>query len=128
MSKGFAKPPKKYSANDLWFCSHNWENGFYGTLDECLDRIQHCFSPSQFSIFNLLASEAAKKAKTDQTVADEIVSHLEKIEEKIWEQEQQRIAQIRSQVRDDCLRYGKKGNYDSLNHWDIYFKGKRGKP
>lgn len=123
MSKGFAKPPKKYPANGRWFCSYNWENGFYGTLDQCLDRIQHCFSNSKFRLSGLLVSNA----KANQTISDELLSVLDKTEEEIKRQEQQHIAQVRAQIRDKCLRDGVSEGIEDLTPWDISFKGKGGK-
>ena len=124
MSKGFAKPPKKYPPNGRWFCSYNWENGFYGTLDECLDRIEHCFSDSKFRLSSLLVSNAIGNAKSDQTVSGELLSVLEKTEEEIRRQEQQHIAQVRAQVRDKCLRDGVSEGRQDLTPWDICFKGR----
>lgn len=120
MSKGFAKPPKKYPPNGRWFCSYNWENGFYGTLDQCLDRIQHCFSNSKFRLSGLLVSNA----KANQTISDELLSVLDKTEEEIKRQEQQHIAQVRAQIRDKCLRDGVSEGLEDLTPWEISFKGK----
>lgn len=123
MAKGFAKPPKQYPPKGRWFCSYNWENGFYGTLDECLDRIQHCFSDSKFRLSGLLVSNA----KSDQTVSDKLLLVLEKTEQEIQRQEQQHIAQVRAQVRDKCLRDGVSEGLVDLTPWYISFKGKGGK-
>jgi hypothetical protein len=124
MAKGFAKTPKKYSPNGCWFSSYNWENGFYGTLDECLDRIQHCFSDCKFRLSGLLVSNA----KADQTISAELLSAFDKTEEEIKRQEQQYIAQIRAQVRDKCLRDGvSEGKFIGQTPWYISFRGKGGK-
>ncbi len=124
MAKGFAKTPKKYPPNGRWFSSYNWENGFYGTLDECLDRIQHCFSDCKFRLSGLLVSNA----KADQTISAELLSAFDKTEEEIKRQEQQYIAQIRAQVRDKCLRDGvSEGRFIGQTPWYISFTGKGGK-
>ncbi len=122
MPKGFGKPPKQYPPNGRWFCSYNWENGFYGTLDECLDRIQHCFSNSKFRLSGLLVSDS----KTNQTISDELLSVLDKTSEEIERQEQQHIAQVRAQFRDKCLRDGVSEGIEDLTPWEISFKGKGG--
>ncbi len=92
--------------------------------DECLDRIQHCFSDSKFRLSGLLVSNAISNAKSDQTVSGELLSVLEKTEEEIRRQEQQHIVQIRAQVRDKCLRDGASEGRQDLTPWDICFKGK----
>ena len=122
-SKGFAPLPKKYPPNGRWFSSYNWENGFYGTLDECLHRIEHCFSDSKFRLSGLLVSEA----KADQTISPELLSVFEKTEQEIKSQERQHIAQVRAQVRDKCLREGVSEGVIDQTPWCISFKGKRGK-
>jgi hypothetical protein len=121
MAKGFAKPPKKYPPNGRWFCSYNWENGFYGTLDECLDRIEHCFSADEFLGTDLLLFSLQQKADPDNPALQDALGI---IESKIQEDENQCVAKVRRQVRDKCLREGSAEGGSNSNYWNICFKGK----
>jgi hypothetical protein len=114
MSKGFGKPPKQYPPNGRWFSSYNWENGFYGTLDECLDRIEHCFLDSgEHLATGLLLAGLEEKLGNDHP-------GLKALETRI-EQEQDSLAKkIRANVRDACLREG----YVEKGHWYIWFQGR----
>jgi hypothetical protein len=120
MSKGFGKPPKQYPPNGRWFCSHNWENGFYGTLDECLDRIQHCFSANEFFGADLFLFSLREKADPNNAAHQAVV---QAVESKFQKDENQLIAKVRAKVRDKCLREGS-AEATSSPHWDICFKGK----
>lgn len=114
MSKGFGKAPRKYPSNGLWFCSSNWEKGFFGTLDECLDKIEHCFLDSVENLAaGLLLMDLEEKLGSNHT-------GLEKLKTKIEQQEDQQIKSIRAKVRDTCLREGRIEKSD----WDIRFQGR----
>jgi hypothetical protein len=118
MVKGFAKPPKKYPANGRWFSSYNWENGFYGTLDQCLDHIQHCFPGEEFVAASLLTAGLEAHAGDEDPRVGQLKS--------FWEhKEKEAIQEERGKIRDKCLREGE-AKSATLSNWYICFKGKRG--
>jgi hypothetical protein len=101
----------KYPPNGRWFSSYNWENGFYGTLDECLDRIQYCFTSNEFSILELLLADLKHQPESNA-----LSKHLQ-------HQENQQIKKVRAKVRAHCLKKGKaEGGFNS-NYWYISFEG-----
>ena len=120
--KGFAKPKNQYSPKGRWFCSHNWENGFYGTLDQCLDKIQHCFSADEFLGADLLLFSMQKEADPSNPAQQEA---LKLIESTIQEDERQCTAKARGKVRDKCLREGRAEGGGYSNQWEIRFQGKQ---
>jgi hypothetical protein len=121
--KGFAPLPKKYPPQGRWFCSCNWENGFYSTLDECLNRIQHCFSSDELLGADLFLFSLPEKADPNNAAHQAVVRA---VESKIQEDENQLIVKVRAEVRNRCLREGSAEGGSYSNQWDIRFQGKGG--
>lgn len=106
------KKLEKYPSEGKWFSAYNDENGFYGTLDACLDYIEHSFTEHKYIFATLWLSDA-----------DDNDPDVKLLKNTIIEQEKETIKKVRQQIRKKCLKDGE-AESDNESGWYISFRGK----